>query len=605
MDGNGITLKSLLQSNALEVPFFQRPYVWEAEHFEALIDSLDDSPEGVMPFFGSVILKEFGGIDSGQYLIIDGQQRCTTFSVLIRAILDVCNGKNYLSANQITRLIDCIYTVQENCDGDEIYKSKLTPSNPDKLAFDKVMNMGEGIDRPICIAENSVESIENAYKYFYDYFMLNINKIKPFYMRIVAENKSIIRITLSSTDDEQKIFDSVNSMGKSLSNADIIKNYIFQKLRENAKQDEVKKNQITELYNDYWDKLFYANDKKDFWYKELTVGRIKTDNLESFLKDFAIVKRFYFAKKTTGAYGLCNAYKDYVNTLNDGELKKLVKEINEYASVYYDYKSELEGMNEFRWSDYKNRLLLILNALDTTTFNPYVLKVLKEKSEEAQERFLNLERFILHRFIFDGTTKNYNQCCEKLLQADDDKKYLDEYMKESPVVNDSYKTRFRKFNNGQARLLLFLIEMLYRDGEEDKYSDALRIDKFTLEHLIPQKWQMEWLSVDSYDENGQLVDRNKPEEFNLNRNRAVKSLGNMALLTTKLNTSISNSNMEIKMNGKATGKNNGGIKKYASSLVTTKQIIEEYETSKVWDERSVYKYEKMYFDKLNSFYGFC
>ena len=424
-------------------------------------------------------------------------------------------------------------------------------------------------------------------------------------MRIVAENKSIIRITLSSTDDEQKIFDSVNSMGKSLSNADIIKNYIFQKLRENAKQDEVKKNQITELYNDYWDKLFYANDKKDFWYKELTVGRIKTDNLESFLKDFAIVKRFYFAKKTTGAYGLCNAYKDYVNTLNDGELKKLVKEINEYASVYYDYKSELEGMNEFRWSDYKNRLLLILNALDTTTFNPYVLKVLKEKSEEAQERFLNVERFILHRFIFDGTTKNYNQCCEKLLQADDDKKYLDEYMKESPVVNDSYKTRFRKFNNGQARLLLFLIEMLYRDGEEDKYSDALRIDKFTLEHLIPQKWQMEWLSVDSYDENGQLVDRNKPEEFNLNRNRAVKSLGNMALLTTKLNTSISNSNMEIKMNGKATGKNNGGIKKYASSLVTTKQIIEEYETSKVWDERSVYKYEKMYFDKLNSFYGFC
>lgn len=302
---------------------------------------------------------------------------------------------------------------------------------------------------------------------------------------------------------------------------------------------------------------------------------------------------------------MCNAYKDYVNTLNDGELKKLVKEINEYASVYYDYKSELEGMNEFRWSDYKNRLLLILNALDTTTFNPYVLKVLKEKSEEAQERFLNLERFILHRFIFDGTTKNYNQCCEKLLQADDDKKYLDEYMKESPVVNDSYKTRFRKFNNGQARLLLFLIEMLYRDGEEDKYSDALRIDKFTLEHLIPQKWQMEWLSVDSYDENGQLVDRNKPEEFNLNRNRAVKSLGNMALLTTKLNTSISNSNMEIKMNGKATGKNNGGIKKYASSLVTTKQIIEEYETSKVWDERSVYKYEKMYFDKLNSFYGFC
>ena len=59
MNGNGIALKPLLQSNALEVPFFQRPYVWEEEHFEALIDSFEDSPEGVMPFWGSVILKEF------------------------------------------------------------------------------------------------------------------------------------------------------------------------------------------------------------------------------------------------------------------------------------------------------------------------------------------------------------------------------------------------------------------------------------------------------------------------------------------------------------------------------------------------------------------
>ena len=172
-------------------------------------------------------------------------------------------------------------------------------------------------------------------------------------------------------------------------------------------------------------------------------------------------------------------------------------------------------------------------------------------------------------------------------------------------MNDSYKTRFRKFNNNQARLILFLVEMLYRDGQEEKYSDALRIDRFSLEHLIPQKWQASWYSVDSYDETGMVIDRNKPEEFSLNRNRAVKSLGNMALLTTKLNTSISNADMETKMKGKATGINNGGIKKYASSLVTTKMVIDEYDVNKEWDERSVYKYEKIYFDKLNAFYGFC
>ncbi|GFI26788.1 hypothetical protein IMSAGC012_01911 [Lachnospiraceae bacterium] len=52
MDGVGINLKTLMQSKALEVPFFQRPYVWEEEHFEALIDSFEDSPKNVMPFLG-------------------------------------------------------------------------------------------------------------------------------------------------------------------------------------------------------------------------------------------------------------------------------------------------------------------------------------------------------------------------------------------------------------------------------------------------------------------------------------------------------------------------------------------------------------------------
>lgn len=602
MNGNGIALKSLLQSNALEVPFFQRPYVWEEEHFEALIDSFEDSPEGVMPFFGSVILKEFNGPDSGQYLVIDGQQRCTTFCVLIRAILDVCDSTNQLSANQITRLIDCVYKVSENTEGDEIYTPKLIPSNPDKKTFDSVMKVGENRSG-LCSLESN-EAIIKAYQYFYNYFSLNVNQIKPFYMRLIAENNSIIKITLSSKDDEQKIFDSVNSMGKSLSNADIIKNYVFQKLRENAKNDDVKKNQVTDLYNEYWDSVFYADEKKDFWYRELTVGRIKTDNLESFLKDFAIVKKIYFAKKTTGTYGLCNAYKAYINTLNDNELKAFVKEIHSYAVVFYSYKKEYEELNEFVWDDYKNRLLLVLDNLDTTTFNPYVLMVLKECPEEAEERFLNLERFILQRFIFDGTTKNYNQCCEKLMQVEDDKKYLIEYMNDSPALNDSYKSRFRQFTNGQARLILFLIEMLIRRGSEEMYSDGLRINSFSLEHIMPQKWQSSWYGVDSFDEDGNVVDRNNVEVFIQGRNKAVRSLGNMTLLTSKLNTSISNSDFETKINGKTIGKNPGGIKKYASSLETTKSIVEAYESGIMWDERQIYLYEKKYFDLLNEFYEF-
>lgn len=78
----------------------------------------------------------------------------------------------------------------------------------------------------------------------------------------------------------------------------------------------------------------------------------------------------------------------------------------------------------------------------------------------------------------------------------------------------------------------------------------------------------------------------------------------MTLLTSKLNASVSNSNFEIKINGKTTGSNPGGIKKFASSLVTTKSIIDVYENTKLRDERNIYEYENKYFQKLNEFYKF-
>ena len=121
---------------------------------------------------------------------------------------------------------------------------------------------------------------------------------------------------------------------------------------------------------------------------------------------------------------------------------------------------------------------------------------------------------------------------------------------------------------------------------------------------MPQKWQSSWYGVDSFDEDGNVVDRNNVEVFIQGRNKAVRSLGNMTLLTSKLNTSISNSDFETKINGKTTGKNPGGIKKYASSLETTKSIVEAYESGIMWDERQIYLYEKKYFDLLNEFYEF-
>ena len=427
MDGFGDNFLWMKKSKTIEVPFFQRPYVWDEEQFEALIDSFLDSPDNTMPFFGSIILKKTK--DDNRYLIIDGQQRVTTFNVLIRVLLDIYKTDKFkLALTLMTDLIGCIYNVEYDSDGEEVFYNKLKPSNSDYESFITIMD--PNTPRPLNAELIGNSPIEDAYKYFYNYFSSEegSNLAKKFCLKLHNENNSLIYIILDDKDDEQKIFDSVNSLGKSLSNSDIIKNYIFQKMKELSGKDEVKEKQVVELYYKYWDAVFYSNERKDFWYSEFTLGRTKTDNLECFLKDLAIVKHIYGAKKTTGTYGLCNAYKAYIDNLNIEELISLIKEIKEYAEVYYNYKTEYSDMKNFVWSDYKNRLLLILDKLETSTFNPYILKLLKEDPIDLEKKFYNFERFFLKRFIYGGTTKNYNQCCEGLLAAENDEAFYENYL---------------------------------------------------------------------------------------------------------------------------------------------------------------------------------
>ncbi len=619
MDGHARELMWISESGKVEVPFFQRPYVWDEENFDGLVESFLDSPGNTMPFFGSIIFKELQkdgqNFDPKQYLVIDGQQRITTFNILIRALLDINEMSSLgLSPTLELKLRGFIYNIELDDEYNEIYSLKLQPSSADKKRFEALMNPEADRSK---INEALIDApLDNAYKYFYDYFSDEANKAltKSICLKLVNPSKSLIFIILDQKDDEQKIFDSVNSMGKALSNSDIIKNYLYQKMKEMAGADPTKNDAVMKHYYANWDAVFYKDDSvKTFWYTQFTVGRFLTDYLENYLKDFAIVKGIYTAKKTTGVYGLCKAYKEYIDLLcnNPDPLKTIMafaSEIKDYAEVYYDYKNGYRNLDRFVWSDYKNRLLLILDRLDTSTFNPYILKLLKEDPADLEGKFFNLERFLLTRFIYDGTTKNYNQCCEGLLNAADDTQYFKDYMSESPVDNDSYKVKFRKLTNGQGLLFMFLLEMLKRNGEEDKYSDLLKIGTYTLEHVMPQKWAKDstWLSLDSYDEDGNKIDKNDTALFVENRDRAVKSLGNFALLTSKLNTSISNADFNTKVNGRVgkSGAKREGMKKYASALFYTKAIIDLCDSGKVWDEKQIFANEKEYFNTLNDFYHF-
>jgi len=604
MESTAFTLYWLQQEQIkLEVPFFQRPYVWEDEDWQELINSIENSPSQSMPFIGSVILQK--DLVNKKYIIIDGQQRFTTLSVLIKAFIDAFVKSELPDLKAEFQKIIYEYSIH---DLKPRFVNRLTPSNIDRNAFELVMSP----DFDINLQYFEKGKIVQAYKKFYDYFRGNdSSKNREVGSKLLTNNKFFITIIIDEDEDEQKIFDSVNSLGRDLTNTDIIKNYLFQKMRMMTISDPKSTDLINELHEKYWAKKFYSDERRPFWDREKILGRIKTNYLESFLKDFGTIKKIYIPSETGGIDGLSKAFKHYINSINNFDLlKKFIIELAEYSECYYDYTYEYENQPFFRIDDVVNTTLLILDKTETTTFNPFVMKLLKNKPNDLIDQLKALQKFLIQRLIYKAKTKNYNKVCENLIGDDKDTiNYLREYNLNEPMGLNEFPVGLRRINNKPATLILFLIELVKRRGDENKYSDSLGYNK-SLEHIMPKDWTKNWSKVSCYTEqfvpsspflaNNILV--TDPNQISEIRKNAIYSLGNMTLLNGSLNSSIKNDSFKVKIDGN--NKNKYGIRKYGSSLSVTQEIIDYSDKNNEWNESSITQRSIELFKILNNFYKF-
>lgn len=543
-----------------------------------------------MPFIGSFILQQL----EDKYYVIDGQQRITTLNVLIKAYVD---SFNELPNGAKSQFLNFIYDIKYH-GLEPIYTPRLIPSNIDKSDFDFVM-LGQTGD-----LEEKTGKIVEAYKYFFKYFKNDTSeKNIEFGEKILTNNKFFITIILDLHDDEQKIFDSVNSLGKDLTNADIIKNYLYQKMKDEVSNDPVMVEKILEHHQQYWVNCFYTDDKRPFWESKKVFGRIQMNNIEAFLKDFAIIKGIYSAYNVGGIDGLAKAYKLYINKLTYQELQSFSKEMSEYANCYYIYNSLYEKMDDFKISDIINTTLLVMDKLETSTFNPYILKLIKNKDENLSDKLFALQKFVLMRFIYKAKTKNYNKVCDTLMNVDDPVQYLKTYNDSEELGLNEYPTGLKRIYNKPAILVLFLLELIRRNGEESKYPGGMKY-VLSLEHIMPKAWEKHWSKVPSYrfDEEENIF-KQVTEYSNVieNRKNMIVSIGNMTLLTSGLNSAIGNSSFGEKILGN--GKYDG-YKKYVGSLTVAQDIVELYEQKKQWDERDIISRNIEIFNELNNYYKF-
>ena len=577
-----------------DIPFFQRAYVWNEDNWSELLSNLTSRNQN--HFLGSIILKNelatAGNVS--RFSVIDGQQRLTTLSVLLRACYDhiVKNAGKYgydedtLKTCQVK--MENILFVPEGGIKQTLHV-KINHSHLDKPAFEKVIKgelaKDDRWEKYLNLSEDdSTSGIIKAYAFFRDELQdLSPETIDYLWELLTVDKiKFLVNIDLDVTDNEQAIFDTVNSAGVRLSAADTIKNLLFQKYVELLRASDctdIDKEAVSE-YEKTWVDAFIADDAANaYWEGQRQYGRMKRSNIETFLHAFAVIEGFFNPSENNLA-NLPSEYKKRISQMDIMALDGFLIALHDYAAVFRDYFSDDDVALCF--DDYIGRVFNVCNVLEVSTFYPYLLKQLYARKvetiteEELKKSFSEIEKYVLLNAICRGSTKNYNNEC---LQMVDGRRTPREIMENSIYITEgNFKDGIRRMtSNKLPTLILFWMELYERslinvDVKSLKYN-------YTLEHIMPQKWAQNWQDVTAYDEDGNEIEDS--DEIERVRSRAIYEIGNMTLLNSKLNTSISNSAFKDKIDGKHGRK---GIKALAD-LRLTRDVIEN---NTEWNELKIY-----------------
>lgn len=582
MKAEAMSLTFLGNEGLVRIPFFQRGYVWDITNWEDILTDLLDLEKS--HFLGSLILKqqEKQTGKPKEVLVIDGQQRLTTLSVLLRATYNSFDEETQKNCESSLRN----YLFFKKNQTDKNYFVKIEHSKIDKEQFRKVINNditedeynGIVVENPATKTKSKHNKILQCFKYFCEKLkeIKFESRVDLFNRLLDQENKILVIIDLSEKEDEQAIFDTINSAGVRLSSADIIKNALFQKalnLFDNAEEVET-------LYKEKWENVFSIDeDAINFWDTPRATGRLMRDNIEILLHSISVIKGFFDPDKHTLS-DLSNLYKIYISEISKDDLKKFVEEISKYATLFREKILVFNGSTLFNYQDNYARLFHILSVCEISTFHPYILSLFfKYDNNEARllEELHKVETLVVRRMITKSETKSYNKMCKEFIK---DNSAIDTKLTEQ--TNDEVKNGLASIANKNAALLLFWIE-LYRRANDSKQSVKELKFNYSLEHLIPQKWEEHWSKVVIVDMDGNAI----PDKEIANRERYSKIyyIGNMTLLNSSLNTSLRNYEFERKIKGEGRNK---GIKDYADLGITKFDVLTPYEDGdKIWNEKKI------------------
>ena len=534
----------------LTVPLFQRPYVWNEENqWEPLWGDVTRTAERLLAapeakhhahFLGAVVLQQVQNpIGSMQVrTIIDGQQRLTTLQLLLDALHAELES---VAATRPAKRVEPLVANAEPFWHQPEDRFKVWPTNRDRAAFNCVMAAPPPIDYST-LAYRSARLVE-AHRYFAEQARdwLQKNGAEDVHRRAEAleqtarELLQIVVIDLTADENAQEIFETLNARGAHLTAADLIKNLIFQRLLESDVDVEA-------AYEEDWKEF-----ETGFWETEVSVGRLRMSRSSIFLNHWLIAR----TGEEILAREVFARFKQYANFESGVPMVELLRQIHRAAVVYRSFIEAAE--NQTGPIDRLGLFAYRTNTLESEVFKPLILFLLDPEQEPLEEDQLTkalevVESWLVRRMLVRATTKSYTQTAAELVtelrksdrtQAGD---ITENFFRNQSVAskywpdNDELRqelstlTAYTRLRRGRLRMVLEAIED-YRRGwtttQEGLGGQRVPRGKYAIEHIMPRKWQAHWPLTASV--------RSESE-----RDHLVQSLGNLTLLTSRLNSRVSN-----------------------------------------------------------------
>lgn len=533
----------------LVVPLFQRPYVWKQEtNLLPLWESIQEVAERRLSnnprphFMGAIVLDQMqvstGDIDTRQ--IIDGQQRMTTFQLVLTALRDrskaAGNDAYFKAFGKLTQ-----NDVPFSKDEDEVFK--IWPTNADRNHFRSVLNAGspDAVRSSFNLKKKASGSIQNnliphAYLYFYDVLSewlgpstepTFIERLKVLWQSL-KDDMQVVVIDLDDDDDAQVIFETLNALGTPLLPADLVKNFLFQSA-------DLKNENIEKLYETYW-KPF--DQDSAFWRDEVRQGRLKRPRIDLFLQHYLTLMK----GDEVPATHLFSEFRDLARKRPAITAKDHLQSIHRYGEIFKTF------MSGFSPNSPEGRFFSRLNELDTTTVFPVLLEVFERAgghpSEEVRTVLSDLESFLVRRMICGLTTKNYNLLMRSLVQnLQSNDTFSAKAVRNFLLAQDAESTRwpgneefekawlnrpiYEGLTRARVRIVLEALELeMYTEKTEKITIDS----KLTIEHVLPQEWETHW----------PLPAEPAIDEATKRRDHLLHTIGNLTLVTESLNPAMSN-----------------------------------------------------------------